>query len=303
VALYLRLVLRNELLELLDFLRKCKCVSGESTMLRLEIGLAKCRSKGLIDLVIGQMFSLASKISFFGGHRKRRESLGRLPWTQIDEGFLIADNTAAFPLLVQKRKVCHGVARSPGERHAQDEQHKQHNNGDKSGLVENSRVAVAIGDGSNWGHCHKWVRCVVMGKLLQRSINRLKVFYRVRPAGLRSAWGEAENGTVRVTIRLAALTLALLGICGAVAAQDQDRDSRGVPRTSTKAPPPEARIDINHATVNELLKIPGVTPSWAGRIVRFRPYRTKLELLDRGVVSESVYDRMKDYVIAHRDSH
>jgi len=67
------------------------------------------------------------------------------------------------------------------------------------------------------------------------------------------------------------------------------------------APPPEARIDINHASVGELLKVPGMTATWAGRIVRFRPYRTKQDLLDRGVLPSDVYDRIKDYVIAHRD--
>jgi DNA uptake protein ComE-like DNA-binding protein len=67
------------------------------------------------------------------------------------------------------------------------------------------------------------------------------------------------------------------------------------------APLPEARVDINHATAAELLKVPGMTASWAGRIVRFRPYWTKQDLLDRGVVTSRVYDRIKDYVIAHRD--
>jgi DNA uptake protein ComE-like DNA-binding protein len=61
------------------------------------------------------------------------------------------------------------------------------------------------------------------------------------------------------------------------------------------------RIDINHASVDELLKVPGMTRSWAGRIVRFRPYRTKQDLLEDGVVTGEVYDRIKDYVIAHRD--
>jgi competence protein ComEA len=70
---------------------------------------------------------------------------------------------------------------------------------------------------------------------------------------------------------------------------------------SRPAPPPEARIDINHASVDELLKVPGITSSWAGRIVRFRPYRTKQDLLDRGVLPSEVYDRVKDYVIAHRE--
>ena len=95
---------------------------------------------------------------------------------------------------------------------------------------------------------------------------------------------------------IAILTISLSGI-----AQYQDRDTRGLPKTSATAPPPGARIDINHATINELLKAPGLTRSWAGRILRFRPYRTKQDLLDKGVVTSEVYDRIKDYVIAHRD--
>ena len=78
----------------------------------------------------------------------------------------------------------------------------------------------------------------------------------------------------------------------------------GAPQAAPKSkpvPPPAARIDINHASVDELLKIPGMTPSWAGRIVRFRPYRTKRDLLDHGVLPSDVYDRIKDAIVAHRN--
>lgn len=77
----------------------------------------------------------------------------------------------------------------------------------------------------------------------------------------------------------------------------------GAPQTAPKskpAPPPAARIDINHASMEQLLKIPGMTSSWADRIVRFRPYRTKLDLVDHGVLPSDVYDRIKDSIIAHR---
>jgi DNA uptake protein ComE-like DNA-binding protein len=94
----------------------------------------------------------------------------------------------------------------------------------------------------------------------------------------------------------------MMGLCLTGTAQNQDRDSRGVPKTSATAPRPEARVDINHASVEELLKVPGMTPSWAGRIVRFRPYRTKLDLVEYGVVTSQVYDQIKDYVIAHREA-
>jgi DNA uptake protein ComE-like DNA-binding protein len=65
-------------------------------------------------------------------------------------------------------------------------------------------------------------------------------------------------------------------------------------------PPEEMRVDINHASVEELMKVPGMTRSWAGRIVRFRPYRTKQDLVEHGIVNSDVYERIKDYIIAHR---
>ena len=102
--------------------------------------------------------------------------------------------------------------------------------------------------------------------------------------------------------RFTAVATVVLGICLAGMAQYQDRDTSGAPKTSAKAPPPEARADINHSSVDELLKVPGMTPSWAGRIVRFRPYRTKQDLVERGVVNGQVYERIKDYVIAHREA-
>jgi DNA uptake protein ComE-like DNA-binding protein len=92
----------------------------------------------------------------------------------------------------------------------------------------------------------------------------------------------------------------MLGLCLAGAAPCQDRDTRGIPKTSATAPPEAARVDINHASVEELLKVPGMTRSWAGRIVRFRPYRTKQDLVERGVVTSQIYDQIKDYVIAHQ---
>ncbi len=70
---------------------------------------------------------------------------------------------------------------------------------------------------------------------------------------------------------------------------------------ATPHTPPQASIDINHASVDELMKAPGMTRSWAGRIVRFRPYRTRLDLVERGVVTSQVYARIKGFVIAHRD--
>lgn len=106
---------------------------------------------------------------------------------------------------------------------------------------------------------------------------------------------------MQTTGRWTCCAVAVLWLCAAGSAQNQDRDLNRPSKTSATAPASEARIDINHATVDELLKVPGLTRSWAERVVRFRPYHAKTDLVDKGVVSDEVYDRIKDYVIAHRE--
>jgi DNA uptake protein ComE-like DNA-binding protein len=90
-------------------------------------------------------------------------------------------------------------------------------------------------------------------------------------------------------------------LCVCVAGLAQNQDSSRTSKTSVSTPNPDERVDINHASLDELLKVPGLTRGWAVRIVRFRPYRTKLDLFEKGVLSSEVYDRIKDFVIAHHD--
>jgi DNA uptake protein ComE-like DNA-binding protein len=100
--------------------------------------------------------------------------------------------------------------------------------------------------------------------------------------------------------RATAILLILAGFVHGGRAQEKPWERAGNLSAGKNPVPEEARIDINHASVEELLKVPGMTRSWAGRIVRYRPYRTKLDLLDRGVVTAEVYARIKDGIIAHR---
>jgi predicted DNA-binding helix-hairpin-helix protein len=59
-------------------------------------------------------------------------------------------------------------------------------------------------------------------------------------------------------------------------------------------------VDLNRATMAELMRVPGMTTVWAVRVVRFRPYWTKLDLVEQGVVTPEVYRRIRANVIAHR---
>jgi competence protein ComEA len=118
---------------------------------------------------------------------------------------------------------------------------------------------------------------------------------------LRAPPRQRKNVSVQSRAILALAIISALCLCAASSSQTQDRDRPTAHATSTHAPPPDARIDINYASVDQLMKAPGMTRTWAARIVRFRPYRTKVDLLDKGVVSGEVYARIKDFIIAHRD--
>lgn len=59
-----------------------------------------------------------------------------------------------------------------------------------------------------------------------------------------------------------------------------------------------ALIDINSASEAELRTIPGIGEAYAKKIVAGRPYRAKNELVDKKILPKSVYDKVKDQIIA-----
>jgi DNA uptake protein ComE-like DNA-binding protein len=63
-------------------------------------------------------------------------------------------------------------------------------------------------------------------------------------------------------------------------------------------PAPDERVDANHASVDDLKKVPGIKGTWAMPIACFRPYHAKNSLLDREVLTSEIYSRIKDCVVA-----
>lgn len=59
-------------------------------------------------------------------------------------------------------------------------------------------------------------------------------------------------------------------------------------------------VDINSASAEELDALPGVGKATAKRIIDNRPYSSKQDLVDKKVVSQATYDKIKDKIVAHR---
>ena len=99
-------------------------------------------------------------------------------------------------------------------------------------------------------------------------------------------------------IRLPAVLLALLF---AVAAPGCGRDKEPQPQAKSATTAPQAApIDINRAGKHELMSLKGIGETRAQAIIRERPYARKDEIVQKGIVPLSVYDDIKDRIIARQ---
>lgn len=100
----------------------------------------------------------------------------------------------------------------------------------------------------------------------------------------------------RLLIALA-LATALAFTC---AAQKGAAAKKGGAEARQAAAQQKEPIDINSATVDELKAIPGIGDAYSAKIVKGRPYKGKNELVQKGILPEGVYNKIKDRIIARQ---
>ncbi len=70
------------------------------------------------------------------------------------------------------------------------------------------------------------------------------------------------------------------------------------PAPDAKASPAVELLDINTATLDQLIALPGVGDAYAKKIVDHRPYKSKYELVSRKIIPNATYSKIRALIIA-----
>jgi competence protein ComEA len=95
------------------------------------------------------------------------------------------------------------------------------------------------------------------------------------------------------------LMMLLFAFSLAVVPAQTTASPKAVKKAGTAAPAKAADlVDINSATAEQLQALPGIGTAYADKIIKGRPYRGKNELVDKKVVPQATYNKIKNLVIA-----
>jgi DNA uptake protein ComE-like DNA-binding protein len=92
--------------------------------------------------------------------------------------------------------------------------------------------------------------------------------------------------------RAIALAVALLFAPSAVFAKSQPADKKASKKVE--------KLDLNTASEEQLKALPGIGDAYSKKIIEGRPYKAKDELVEKKIIPQSTYAKIKDKVVAHQ---
>ena len=81
-------------------------------------------------------------------------------------------------------------------------------------------------------------------------------------------------------------------------ALDDKQAKKDVAAATKAAEKAAAPMDINTATAKQLATLDGIGEARSAAIVKGRPYKGKDELVEKKIIPQDVYDKIKDKIIA-----
>jgi DNA uptake protein ComE-like DNA-binding protein len=93
-------------------------------------------------------------------------------------------------------------------------------------------------------------------------------------------------------LRLLAIAALTLSLSFAAPPKKEDVKAAAAPAKAAEL------LDINTASADALKALPGIGDAYSGKIIAGRPYKAKNELVQKKIVPQATYDKVKDLIIA-----
>ena len=98
----------------------------------------------------------------------------------------------------------------------------------------------------------------------------------------------------KLIAQIAVLIFALSLVSGTAVSQSTSSMDSAMAAAKNMA----EKLDINSATLDQLKALPGIGDAYSQKIIAGRPYRAKNQLVQKKIIPQGVYDKIKDMIIA-----